>query len=401
MRKYKVLQVHNYYKIPGGEDTVVANEKKMLDSNGHQVITYYRNNDELDAMGKLEKILFPFSMIFNLKTYQEIKHIIKENNIDVVHIHNTHVCVSYSAYYAARKLRVPVVQTVHNYRLICANALLYRDEHICEECLTRSVGCAVQHRCYRNSKIHTLAIYINMRIHRLSGILKNNYYIFLTEFNRKKVCSTGIIPVEKTFIKPNFTPSQSEVVDANDKKRDDYVIYIGRLDNIKGTDIALKAWEYGKFNGLSLPRLLICGNGPLEEVYKEYVSTRNIDNVEFLGYIEHQEIMNLLAKARGLVFSTKVYEGFPMSILEAYSVGTPVVAPDFGNAGDLVIQELTGMKYEQNNFESLANKVLELLNLEEIKGDLFYKEIVAYFERNYTENENYRCLMKIYEKVVK
>ena len=131
-QKPTVLIVHNYYQIPGGEDTVVANEKDMLESRGHKVILYTRNNLELKELGIKQKVLLPFTTVYNLRTYQEIRRIIKEKKVDIVHVHNTLNLISPSVYYAAFSMKVPVVQTVHNFRLLCPNAIFYRNHHICE-----------------------------------------------------------------------------------------------------------------------------------------------------------------------------------------------------------------------------------------------------------------------------
>ena len=129
--KQTVLMVHNYYQIPGGEDTVVANEKKMLEEHGHKVILYTRNNSELKKLSLLQKMFLPITTIFNVKTYLEIKKIIKKEGIDIVHVHNTLNLISPSVYYAAILMKVPVVQTIHNFRLLFPGATIYRDGHIC------------------------------------------------------------------------------------------------------------------------------------------------------------------------------------------------------------------------------------------------------------------------------
>ncbi|MCC8060605.1 MAG: glycosyltransferase [Clostridiales bacterium] len=209
--KYKVLIAHNYYQIPGGEDTVVANEKKLLEDNGHEVILYSRNNSELKTMSKAKKIWLPFTTVFNLKTYREVKQIIKEQHIDIVHVHNTLNLISPSVYYAAFSCNIPVVQTIHNFRLLCPGATFYRDGHICEDCVEHGLGCAVKHSCYRGSKLQTLMSVITTKIHRVLGTYRKLNYICLTEFNKKKLLQLNrpgkkqIIDASRIYIKPNFT----------------------------------------------------------------------------------------------------------------------------------------------------------------------------------------------------
>jgi hypothetical protein len=210
-RKQTVLVVHNYYQVPGGEDTVVANEMKLLQEHGHKVILYTRDNSELKTMSKFSKMLLPFTTIFNPRTYREIKKFIKKEKIEIVHVHNTLNLISPSVYYAALRCKVPVVQTIHNFRLLCPGATFYRDGHICEDCVSKGMRCAVQHRCYRNSRLQTLACVINTKFHRMTGIYRKINYICLTEFNKEKLLQLNrpgnrkVITPEKVFIKPNFT----------------------------------------------------------------------------------------------------------------------------------------------------------------------------------------------------
>lgn len=204
-KKYRILQVHNYYQVPGGEDTVVANEKKLLEDHGHTVIQYTRNNSELKNFSKARKLLLPFTTIFNLKTYKDIKRIIKEEHIDIVHVHNTLNLISPAVYYAALKCNVPVVQTIHNFRLLCLGATFYRDGHICEDCVEHGLHCAIKHGCYRGSKAQTLVCVVNTLIHRLTGVYGKINYICLTEFNKEKLLQLKQIKPERVFIKPNFT----------------------------------------------------------------------------------------------------------------------------------------------------------------------------------------------------
>ena len=178
-KKQNILIVHNYYQIPGGEDTVVENEKRMLEEHGHKVILYTRNNAELKRMSKLRKLFLPVTTVFNPKSYKEIKQLIKKENIEVVHVHNTLNLVSPAVYYAAKAMKVPVVQTIHNFSFIVSRCNFYRDGHICEDCVEHGLKCAVKHSCYRGSKAQTLACVLSTWFHRMTGIYgKNKLYLF-------------------------------------------------------------------------------------------------------------------------------------------------------------------------------------------------------------------------------
>ena len=198
-----ILIVHNHYQIPGGEDQVAAQEAELLRAHGHKVITYYRDNSELKDFSLGQKILLPFRTIYNPRTCREIRKCIRENKIDVVHVHNTLMLVSPAVYYAARKEKVPVVQTIHNFRLLCPGATFYRDDQICEDCLKKGLGCALKHKCYRGSFAQTLCCVLSMKVHRAMGIYKRLTYICLTEFNKKKLLGLKGLTPGQIFVKPN------------------------------------------------------------------------------------------------------------------------------------------------------------------------------------------------------
>ena len=386
-KKQNILIVHNYYQIPGGEDTVVANEKKMLEEHGHKAILYSRNNAELKQMSKFRKLFLPITTIFNPRTYKDIKRLIKSENIEIVHVHNTLNLISPAVYYAARAMKVPVVQTVHNFRLVCPGATFYRDGHICEDCMKNGLWCAVKHKCYRGSKIQTLACVIRTWLHRMTGIYGKINYICLTEFNKSKLLELKQIKPEKVFVKPNFVVNESSFV--LEESRENQFVFAGRLDKLKGVDILFEAW---KRMGDTAPKLVVCGTGPMEEWCKEFVRQNQV-NIELSGFVPNIEVQKLIANSKALVLPTQWYEGFPMSIVEAYSVGTPVICSDLGNAGILVIEGITGAKFSACSSEELIRAVKRLKAFRNI-----YCSTYEMYEQLYTEKQNYKRLVEIYQK---
>ena len=176
--KERVLMVHNFYQIGGGEHTVFENEKRLLKDNGHYLCEYTRDNAEI-SKSKITKLFLPFTTVFSFKTYREVKRLIRKEKIDIVHCHNTFPLISPSVYYAAWKCKVPVVQTIHNFRFICPNGVFFRDNKTCEDCLNKGLSCSLKHSCYRNSKIQTLVLVNMLRFHRIIGTYKKLDYIFL------------------------------------------------------------------------------------------------------------------------------------------------------------------------------------------------------------------------------
>lgn len=386
-KKPKILIVHNYYQIPGGEDTVVANERKLLEDNEHEVIIYSRNNSELKNFFKWRKLLLPITTVFNPKTYRDVKRIIKEQNVEIVHVHNTLNLISPSVYYAAFSCKVPVVQTIHNFRLLCPAATFYRDGHICEDCVEHGLGCAVKHSCYRGSKVQTLACVVSACIHRQIGVYKKLNYICLTDFNKDKLLNLKGVEKERVFVKSNFVFTHTDEVNGNLLQRN-YFIYAGRLDELKGLKLLFEAWKH---MGASVTKLIVCGIGPLDEWGKSFLQ-ENLDcNIEMKGFVTNIEAKRLIANSKALILPTQWYEGFPMTILEAYSVGTPVIGSDIGNVGSLIKEGVTGWTFTHNSVDALVEVVKE--------ADINPFRISLEQSMQYSKEENYKRLLSIYYNV--
>lgn len=412
--KQTILLIHNYYKVPGGEDVAVANEKRLLEQHGHEVLLYTRSNQEMESFSIWQKLLLPFTSLFSLRTYREVKRLIKKERPDIVHVHNTLTLISPSVYYAALACGVPVVQTMHNFRLLCPGAAFVRDGKICEDCVEHGLGCAVRHGCYRGSKLQTLMSAAILWLHRRLGTYRRLFYICLTEFNREKLLllnrsggslsvrqerkqvgkrkgspkesrSRKVIDEERIFVKTNFVwrPPEREV-----QKKDQY-LFVGRLDILKGICFLLETWR--KFPDR---KLLICGSGPEEEWVRTFVKTNHMDQVEVLGQVPHEEVMRLAAESRALLMPALWYEGQGLVLLESYAVGTPVLASALGNPGDIIIPGVTGFRFAPGNGESLKEAVEKL----EKKTVWDTRQV---YEEQYSPEKNYEKLKEIYDCVVR
>lgn len=386
--KKTILLVHNYYQVPGGEDTVVANEKAMLEEQGHKVILYSRNNSELKSFSAIRKVLLPFTTIFNPRTYREIREIIQKEQIDIVHVHNTLNLISPAVYYAARSMKVPVVQTIHNFRLLCPGATFYRDGHICEDCVSKGLMCAVKHSCYRESKIETLVCVVSTWIHRMTGIYGRLNYICLTDFNKQKLLSLKQIKADRVYVKPNFTDAKEKAIIPYEQRKDQFV-FVGRLDKLKGIDFLLETWKSMEKDA---PKLIVCGTGPMREWCENYIAENQLTNVEYLGFVPNEVAKRIIAESKALILPTQWYEGFPMTIVEAYSVGTPVIGPDMGNVGSLIEDETTGYTYSSNNMHSLISSINKVSDIDDI--------VVEKYKKHFERPQNYWMLNDIYNGVI-
>lgn len=381
--------VHNYYQLPGGEDTVVANEKKMLKAHGHRIFFYQRNNAELETMNVVQKLFVPFHMVFNLRTYKDVRKIIREEKIDIVHVHNTMILISPAVYYAAASCGVPVVQTVHNFRLLCPGAVFYRDGKICEKCVQKGLLWAIKYKCYRESRIQTLACVMNMSFHRMTGIYKRINYICLTEFNKNKILRFKQIGKEMVFVKPNFVESSETIIEGS--KRKNQIVFAGRLEKLKGIDLLLNAW---KKMGIQAPELIVCGTGPLEEWCRNFVRENKMKTVKMMGFVPNNETRKLIGESKALILPTQCYEGFPMSMIEAFSTGTPVLCSDLGNGGSIVTNGVNGIKFVPDCPEEIIKAVI---NIESYKN--IYETTYQVYLEKYTIQKNYEKLMDIYKDI--
>lgn len=379
-----ILVAHNYYQIPGGEDTVVKNERQLLESHGDQVIEYTRSNTEMKSFSKWQKMMLPITTIFNFRTYREVRKLIRKHSIDVVHVHNTLNLISPSIYYAAVAENVPVVQTVHNFRLVCPGATFYRDGQICEDCLKSGLNCAVKHNCYRNSKMQTLACALTTMIHRVLGIYKKINYICLTEFTKEKISS--VVDPQKVYVKPNFVYDQK-----GENQAEDYYIFVGRVEEIKGVDVLVDA-----FRSMPDKKLKIVGRGDLDAHIAERLEKENIHNIELLGFKPHDEVNALLKHAKALIMCSQWYETFGMVIAEAYSNGVPAIVGRIGNIKDLVDESVTGELFTYNDPKGM---IAAIERFESKPQAEYSRNAYEYYCRNLTSESNYATLHTIYEQV--
>lgn len=399
-----VLIIHNEYRIAGGEDTVAANEEKLLAEHGHRVIVYKRSNKELDNYTGIKKLLLPFTSVFSLRSYREVKKLIEDNYVDVVHVHNTLTLVSPSVYYAAFRCNVPVVQTMHNFRLLCPGGSFFMEDegngHICEQCVSKGLSCAVRNSCYRHSKAQTIVSAAVLKIHRMLGTYKKINFICLTEFNRYKLLMLNngrkkIINPARVYVKPNFTYDLAETMgklsDTHGSISGRYYVYVGRLEKLKGTELLVDA-----FAKLPDRKLVIMGNGPLEETLKKRIADNGYKNIVMAGRVTGEDYVKFLGGAQAVISSSQCYETFGMSIAESYSLSVPAIAGDIGNIGDIVKEGVTGIHFQYDSPDALigAVKRFETMNRDELAANAR-----RYYEDNLTPQSNYERLKEIYDDI--
>jgi len=380
----KIIQVHNYYRFSGGEDTVFSNEYKLLTSHGHEVIQYTKSNKEISNYNIYRKGKL-FSSICSRSTLEEVLEIIEEHKPDICHVHNTLALITPSVYYACKRMRVPVVQTLHNYRLICANASLFRNGKVCEECIGKSLYHSMRYGCYRGSRLQTFVLARTVEWNKKHGTWDNliDAYIALTEFSKRKFVEGGL-PENKIFIKPNFLfedPGYSE-------SDEGYFLFAGRLDEVKGVNVLIGAAE-------SLPQIefKIAGDGILRH------KVSSVTNIKYLGQLNRNDLVLELKKSTALIFPSTWYETMGMTIIEAFACGKPVIASNLGAMAEIVEDGRTGLLFEAGNKSDLAEKISWARN-NSGKARKIGLNARKEFEEKYTPERNYKMLVEIYEKTL-
>lgn len=380
----RILSVHNYYQIRGGEDESCEAEKKLLQEMGHGVEIYEEKNDSLTNLNAAQLGL---KTIWSAESYKIVQQKLREKKHDVVHVQNFFPLISPSVYYAAKAEKVPVVQTLRNYRLLCPNALFFRDGKVCEDCLGHAVPWpGVVHSCYRESRMASAGVATMITTHRGLGTWNEmvDVYIALTQFARQKFIQGGI-PEEKIVVKPNFVHPDPGAGTGSGG----YALYVGRLSVEKGIDTLLAAWE--RLNG-RIP-LKIIGDGPLAHQVAE--GAAHIPQVEWLGRRPMAEVYDLMGEATVLVFPSEWYETFGRVAVEAFAKGTPAIAANLGAIAEVVEHGRTGLHFQPGDPEDLATKVEWVLAHPDALIQM-RREARSEFEAKYTASENYRRVMEIY-----
>jgi glycosyltransferase involved in cell wall biosynthesis len=388
----KILLVHNTYQEQGGEDVVFWQERDLLNAAGHQVLEYQRFNHEIREYSTVQRISLIGRTVWAADSHREFKALLRTHKPDVVHVHNTFPLISPSIYWACRSERVPVVQTLHNYRLLCAGANFIRDGKPCEDCITGKFWQGVVHGCYRGSRVQTAPVALMLTVHHAGRTWTRmvDRYIVLTAFARSRFVNAGF-PAEKFTIKPNC-------VDPDPGKRTNqgsYALFVGRVSQEKGAHTLLKAWR-------QLPPtfpLRVVGDGPLSEQLKSEAASNNLSNVTFMGRLPRKQVIEAMKDARFVIFPSELYENLPLTIIEAFACGVPVIASRLGAMQEIVEDGRTGILVQPGNADDLARAVTRAWQEPAYMRQLGEGARTEY-ETKYTASANYRQLIEIYEQVI-
>jgi glycosyltransferase involved in cell wall biosynthesis len=386
----RILIAHNRYKQAGGEDRVVDNESALLTSHGHTVARLDVDNDHIQ--GVLSRISASLDSIYSPHGKQLMREAIDRARPDVVHVHNFFPTLSPAVFLACAEAGVPVVHTLHNFRILCASATLFRDGGVCEECISsRSFLPGVRHACYRSSHLGSAVAGFGMAVHDRMGTWsdKISAFISLTSFAADKLGSFRI-PREKIFVKPNSTEDRG--LGSGDGN---YALFVGRLTQEKGIQTLIDADAAGSL----CMDIMIFGDGPMREELRR-AAERPGSRLIFSGLIEHDSILDFMGRARALIVPSIWYEGgLPLVVIEAFSLGIPVIGANLGNIASVVRPGETGLLYPPGDHHALAS-ALVWFTQNPAAVQQMREAARAHYLATHTPEMNYQRLIEIYEGVI-
>lgn len=383
----RLIVAHNRYQERGGEDTVFAAEVEMLRQHGHEVFPFVDDNRRIQEMHTVQ---IAARALYSRDSYRTFLEYIDYARPDLCHFHNTLPLLSSSVYKACREREVPVVQTLHNYRLICPVATLFRDGRVCEDCVGRYIPWpGVLHACYRDNRSASAVIASMITYQKLTGRWSTNADVFIvvTEFARTKLIQGGL-PAERIRVKPNFVAKDRGIGDG----QGGYLLYVGRLTYEKGLGTLVQAWKTMN----QPPPLHIVGDGPMRGALEQAATL--LPAMEIKGFIPIDRVFQEMKGAKALIFPSLNYEGFPRTIVEAFSVGLPVIASDLGSIATIVTHGSSGLLFPAGDELALSQAVMQITD-DRLRAELREGSRKEY-ETRFNDERNYVQLMEIYEQVL-
>jgi glycosyltransferase involved in cell wall biosynthesis len=384
----RILSVHNAYQLRGGEDESRQLEEELLRRNGHHVEIYEEQNTKVSEIGDIK---LAARVVWSRVAYRTVERQLSLYPHDLMHVQNFFPLISPSVYYAARAQKVPVVQTLRNFRLLCLNGFLFREGKVCESCVKQPFPWpGVVNRCYRDSLPASLGVFNMLTVHRLLGTWNHlvDQYIALTHYDRRKFIEGGL-PGDRISVKPNFVYPDPGVAEG----RGGYILFVGRLSAEKGLDTFLEAAQQ-LGNKVSFK---IVGEGPLAEVVQTKIAKSN--NIEWLGRKPLPEVYDIMGNALALVFPSKWTETFSRVVVESFAKGTPVIASGVTDMEEFVAPYQTGLLFQPGNAGDLATQIEWILSHPTEVAQM-RQEARKIYEEYYTAEKNYEKVMEIYDRAL-
>ena len=382
----KILYIHTYYLQRGGEDTVFEEECALINQKGQTQILTFRNKP--GWRGAIQFLSSSWNIFVSIKLEKHIRL----NRPDIIHVHNWHYATGPIVIRTAKRKNIPIVLTLHNYRLLCPSATLLNKGNIFTDSIKASFPWkAVAEKVYRNSTFQTFWLAFVIWFHKGIGTWKIvDKFIVLTDFSKSLFVNSSLkIPAEKFVVKPNFV-NQPDIMEL---KRKNSALFVGRLSEEKGIKVLLEAFRMSNYN------LVIAGDGPLKnEVYKACKENKNL---QYVGNLDRSEVQRAMQEYQVLIFPSTWYEGMPLTILEAFASGMPVIASNLGAMASMIKHGYNGLHFDVGNSKDLNDKLNYWYNLTEAKKEDYRRNAYASFLEDYTAKKNMETLFEIYQSVTK
>jgi glycosyltransferase involved in cell wall biosynthesis len=408
----KIMLVHNRYRstAPSGENRVVDTEAEALAAAGHEVIRFERHSDDIESWSRARKAALPGRVVWSAEAHRDLAARLRGQRPDVVHVHNTFPLLSPAVLHACRGAGVPVVATIHNYKLACASGDFFRDGAVCHDCSGRLPGPAIRHGCYRGSRAATAPVALAMTAHRRAWRSLISAYIFISAAQRDLLTGLSLDP-GRVFVRHNLIPARtglaaasepldtqltdSQLMDAQPK-----VVYAGRLDEAKGVRLLMAGWDHYRAaagHGDAGLRLLMVGAGPLQDEVTAWAASR--PSVELAGQVDGATCARLMSGARAVLLPSAWEETFGLVVVEAMALGVPPVASAHGSFTELITDGVDGVLFRPGDPAALGHAVADIA-AEPARYATYGRQARETYAKRFDPERNLNQLIEIYRYAI-
>lgn len=418
MQQLTVLHINKFHYMRGGSESVYFKTAHILERHGHRSIFFSMKHPEnlpcettnyfvpyIDfnySSGLVSQLKSAGRLLYSLDTKKHLFKLLDKYLVDIAHLHNIHHQISPSILYELKKRKIPVVMTLHDYKLVCASYSMLAGGKVCEECTGGKYFKVLKNRCVKNSLAKSVLSVLEMYLHHKILNIYNNVDIFISPslflknkleemgFKKEIVYLPNFITIGECCGEPFFINKEKEVAKKNS------IVYFGRLSKEKGLITLINAAKLlmQKEKGLDIK---IIGEGLLKEKLKEKVKVEEINNVRFLGYLEKEALYQEVHESIAAVLPSEWYENSPMSVLEAFLMGMPVIGARIGGIPELVKDNETGLTFEPGNSKDLASKIEYMVN-NPVKTAEMGEKAEKYVRQELNAEKHYQKLMEIYKQ---
>jgi glycosyltransferase involved in cell wall biosynthesis len=410
----KIMIVHNRYRstAPSGENRVVDTEAGALAALGHEVVRFERHSDDIETWSRARKAALPGRVVWSAEAHRDLAARLREDRPDVVHVHNTFPLLSPAVLHACRDARVPVVATIHNYKLACASGDFFRDGAVCHDCAGRLPGPAIRHGCYRGSRAATAPVALAMTAHRRGWRSLISAYIFISAAQRDLLTGLRLDP-DRVFVRHNLIPPRAGLAAVTEPgstepgpaepgpaepAADPVVVYAGRLDEAKGAALLMAGWDhYRAAAGDPGLRLLIVGAGPLDDEVAAWAASR--PSVELAGQVDARTCARLMSGARAVLLPSAWEETFGLVVVEAMALGVPPVATAHGSFTELITDGVDGVLFRPGDPAALGQAVADVA-AEPARYATYGRQARETYAKRFDPERNLDQLIEIYRYAI-